>query len=775
MKIWKSLFILTLSATAVFCSESIKVGTFQQEVRTYFLVNDGLPANEVNAVAVGVADAAYVGTEKGLAVYVNKKWQIVSELAEHSITAIEIQGDKVFVLAKDKSSTLIYELMGKKIERQIQLPEKFSCTALLPSEKKLFLGSNSGIYAIELKSQAKPKLVGLEEYAIYQMTLTKSGKIIAATDRGLMKLDTKKKASKAIFPRSGNKSWAPVDVRAAFSDSKGRLWFASPQGVGCLDENWSLFTGTEGLPYDDFTAAAAGENGVVWFGTTKGAIRYDGSHWAYRQGKRWVADDHITDIAVNKNGDAWIATKKGLSLIERRAMTLAEKAKFYEDEIDRYHRRTPYEYVLEVGLPEAGVKKNVRKHDSDNDGLWTSMYGAGECFAYGATKDPLAKKRATKAFKAMEFLRKVTENAKHSPPKGFVARTILPTDGHNPNEGRIERDRENQKNRDKLWKVYEPRWPTSKDGKWYWKTDTSSDELDGHYFLYALYFDLVAKTEEEKAAVREQVKALTDHLIDHDFQLVDHDGKPTRWSRFSPKEVNFSKYWFVERGLNSLSMLSYLAIAEHVTGDAKYGKIKKDLIENHSYNQNLMRQKYHHGVGTGNQSDDEMAFMAYYHLLKYEKNPEWLSIYAMSLWDSWKIEEPEMNPFFNFIIAAVNPGLTYTDAYGTHAMDPSDGWLEDAIFTLKRIPLDRVNWRHDNSQRIDLVTLHPSNEGFDENSFVGKAYRSNGKVIPVDESYYNHYNHDVWRVQSGGNGHGLGDGTIFLLPYYMGLYHGFIK
>ncbi|MCJ7638688.1 MAG: hypothetical protein MUO70_02185, partial [Euryarchaeota archaeon] len=33
--------------------------------------------------------------------------------------------------------------------------------------------------------------------------------------------------------------------------------------------------------------------------------------------------------------------------------------------------------------------------DSDNDGLWTSMYGAGECFAYAATKDPKAKERAT--------------------------------------------------------------------------------------------------------------------------------------------------------------------------------------------------------------------------------------------------------------------------------------------------------------------------------------------------------------------------------------------
>ena len=47
--------------------------------------------------------------------------------------------------------------------------------------------------------------------------------------------------------------------------------------------------------------------------------------------------------------------------------------------------------------------------DSDNDGLWTGMYGAGECFAYASTKDPAAKHRATKAFEALRFLSLVTQ------------------------------------------------------------------------------------------------------------------------------------------------------------------------------------------------------------------------------------------------------------------------------------------------------------------------------------------------------------------------------
>jgi hypothetical protein len=56
-----------------------------------------------------------------------------------------------------------------------------------------------------------------------------------------------------------------------------------------------------------------------------------------------------------------------------------------------------------------------------------------------------------------------------------------------------------------------------------------------------------------------------------------------------------------------------------------------------------------------------------------------------------------------------------------------------------------------------------------------RGYRVNGKVLPVDERHFNHWNTDPWDLDYGGNGHELADGAVFLLPYYMGLYHGFIK
>lgn len=570
------------------------------------------------------------------------------------------------------------------------------------------------------------------------------------------------------FPRSGARSWAPVDVRGVAYDTRGRLWFASPQGAGVLDgSTWTLYTGADGLPYDDFTCVAAGEDGVVWFGTHLGAIRFDGHSWEYRAGPRWLPNDDVRAIAVDSHGTAWIATAGGLAQIKRTPMTLAAKALIFEAEIDKRHRRTPYQYVHPVVLQRPGDTASFTQVDSDNDGLWTAMYGAGECFACGAGIET-ACSRARQAFKALEFLRLVTQGGPHPAPRGFVARSILPTSGPDPNlHDSPARDRAKQLT-DHRWKLITPRWPRDASGQWYWKSDTSSDELDGHYFFYGLYYDLAAKTEEDRQAVRTQVRELTDHLIGHGFTLVDHDGHPTRWGYFNPAELNLNRDWWEERGLNSLSMLAYLKVAHHITGDERYARAAHSLIQSHGYAANAMIAKSHLGPGGGNQSDDEMIFMNYFSLLRYETGPDLRQKYLLGFYRHWQNEAPEMNPLFNFLYAAVARNASFESAFGREDLSISGAWLEDSLATLRSIPLDRVGWPFRNSHRKDLSPLA---------HFLGagRAVRVNGKVIPADERYFSHWNHDPYQLDRSSDGLELGDGAVFLLPYYAGLYYGFFK
>ena len=610
------------------------------------------------------------------------------------------------------------------------------------------------------------------------LSMSETGAMLAAGRDGLYERRKGGKWIKLEVKDGLGRRWGGDDVRAAIYDSQGRLWFGVLAGLACreADGQWRFYEGADGLPYNEFTCAAAGNDGSIWLGTSKGVIRLNAGRWHYRQGKRWLLDDEVHSIAIDGSGTAWIGTKGGVSKIEFRAMTLGQKAEIYEEEIDRLIKRTPYGYLAPVRLKAPGDRSDSIKGDNDNDGLWTSMYGAGQCFAFAATGKIEARDRARQAFEALRFLQRVTQGGEPSPPNGYVARSIRSTDLPDPNIGRVERDRVKRATDDRLWKVYEPRWPKSEDGRWYWKSDTSSDELDGHYFFYGLYYDLVAGTDAEKEEVRAVVRALTNHLIENDFNLTDHDGKPTRWGFFGPRSMNHDENWQVERGLNSLSLLSYLTVAEHVTGDAVYSETLRELRDVHAYDANAMVPKIQRGIGSGNQSDDEMAFMGFYDLLRYSKDQHFRGRLLKAFYPYWTLEQPELNPFFNFVYAACGRGKEVGDPWGVHSVEPWTGWLDESIGSLRAFSLDRANWAHSNSHRLDLIRL-PRQQSIDPFSLStrDRGVRVNGKALPVDERHFNHWNTDAFQLDYGGDGSVLACGTVFLLPYYMGLYHGFIE
>lgn len=766
----------------------LRIKSFKQQRAAFYDTADGLPSAEVNAVAgtdeaepnSGVQYARYALTLTGVASFDGERWNKIEGLPETGITHIAAHKNRLYAVAPDG----VHSVAPDEDTIRMPLPEAVKVTCIEPSEHHIWLGAEDGLYLwsgeaflpVEDLNTLLTEGSRIASIEVRKGAEANDGIAIAATG-GLFLHEMG--SWRRLFPQEGARSWKAVDLRGIAWDSAGGLWFASPQGIGCLsrDGHWDLSTTEDGLPYDDFTGLASAQTGErsVWFATAKGAIRFDGKTWEYRQGLCWLPDDHIRGLCPDPDGGAWFATSKGVGRIARTPMTLAEKAKFYEDEIDKYHRRTEYEYVVEARLKKAGDKSEWKLHDTDNDGLWTSMYGAGECFAYGATKDPAAKQRAKKAFEALRFLQLVTQGGEPPALPGFVARTVLPTDGPNPNELSYysrEHDERIRESSDAMWKIITPRWPTSADGKWYWKCDTSSDELDGHFFFYGRYYDLVADTDEERQRVRDVIGAIADHLVEHDFSLVDWDGQHTRWAVFGPEQLNRNPAWMGERGLNSLSILSYLATTYHITGDEKYRDAFESLVHDHGYAMNIMTPKIPLAVGGGNQSDDEMAFMSFYNLILYSPDPKVAEMARYSFHQYWAAEKPELNSFFNFAYAAVGVNATFVDQYQTIDISPHGTWLEESVDTLMRFPLDRFNWAHENSHRKDILPLPMHLR--ERNTARGKGYRRDGYVLPVDERYFTYWNTDPWELDYRGSGHELGNGGVFLLPYYMGLYHGFI-
>ncbi|MCW3055632.1 MAG: hypothetical protein JWN14_4802, partial [Chthonomonadales bacterium] len=454
-------------------------------------------------------------------------------------------------------------------------------------------------------------------------------------------------------------------------------------------------------------------------------IRFQEGQWSTYAGQRWLPDNHVTGLQVAENGDCWIRTRTGIARIACVPMTLPQKAAHYEQITAARHNRGGY--VTDCRLTRPGDLTSFLYEASDNDGLWTSLYICAESYRFAVTGDTEARELAARSLHALLDLVRVTGIP------GFPARTLI----------RVQ-ERVLQSDPGPNW------YPSPIEPDILFKNDTSSDELDGHYLAWYVYSDLVAD-EAERAAIAATCRAVTNHLLDHHYTLVGPTGKRTTWGVWSPEVLNDDPKWIGERGLNSLAILSHLKVAIHLCGDARFEEAYQSLIVQHGYALNTVRQKTLPPFAENNHSDDELAACVYYPLLMLEKDPALRRLYLHSLERTQAILRPEKSPFYNFLYGALAPGRPCD-------VDTAVQWLQEA-------PWDLRHWSVHNSHRAD-IRHDPEPGRFGEKQAL--------HVLSPRERRAAKWNHNPYALDGGGDGMGEEDGTFWLLPYWMGRYHGLI-
>ncbi|MFO0949504.1 MAG: hypothetical protein U1D30_26920 [Planctomycetota bacterium] len=492
------------------------------------------------------------------------------------------------------------------------------------------------------------------------------------------------------------------------------------------------------LPFAELTAGVRLPNRDLWVGSPRGLMYLEkgAPRWRLFHSRRWLPDDHVQAISVNAEGEVFVKTPSGVGKIYQRTITCDQKMAEINDVLQKQHVREGL--IASTNLKSAGDLMNAAVQSSnDNDGLWTSLYIAAEAFRYAVTGDLQAKKNARRSLDALMFLEKVTEIP------GFAARSIIPY-AEDP-------------------KRHDGQWHPSSDKKWWWKGDTSSDEVVGHYFAYSIYYN-VAADEAERAEIRPYVERITDHIIANGFNYVGPSGKPTTWGVWAPDKLNGDLRRVGDRGLNSLQLLSFLKVAEHIVGKPVYAEKSKELIEKHAYHINTVEQKKNWPPGFVNHSDDELAFLAYYPLLIHEKDPELRKIYLASIRRSWMIERPERSPLFNYIYGAALQASHWTEPSRRpdgRMVQPHEYDAEECVEWFRDVPLDLVCWTINNSSRQD-VTVQGTNRF--------RKLKSQS-VLPISERHVMRWNGDPYTLDGGSDGRQRDDGTFILLPYWMGRYH----
>ena len=231
----------------------------------------------------------------------------------------------------------------------------------------------------------------------------------------------------------------------------------------------------------------------------------------------------------------------------------------------------------------------------------------------------------------------------------------------------------------------------------------------------------------------------------------------------APEKLNRELEWIGDRGLNSLELLSHLKVADHITGESRYRNSAGELIERHGYAINTVWQK-HIWPPVVNHSDDQLAFLCYYPLLRYERDPALRRIYLASLERSWRIERPEESPLFNFIYAACHQANDWPDTVKRPIearVDPKTYDRDLCLAWFRDVPADLIDWTVKNSDRQDLGEVQ-----------VSRHRRAcSSRVLNVAERPLMRWNGDPYELDGGSDGRTRDDGTFILLPYWMGRYH----
>ena len=638
-----------------------RIGKFPQLTRDVFTTENGLCSDNVKIVCFDKKGVLYAGTDAG-----------ISKLSGDTFAEVKTGYDNpdISVIYFDKDNNMLLgigkELLIFKGKKKIS-SLSFSSDVVDITEAEdgaLWILTKTVLYKKYNNSVGFDFTIGVPGKGSC-LTPYKNGRVYVGTsDNGLYSLVGKRWHWCEL--KAETTGIASNNVTCLFTDSIGNIWVGTDKGMCVHDDNnyWLGSDTIPSLPSANINGIVSADNGDKYFATETGVIHQHNGRLSYYGYKRWIPSPNAQDIALSPDGTICIATDKGLSVFRTRMMSLEEKAVELRNITEKYNVKKDG-YVLQRNLEHEGVVSLNEGYvaSTDNDGHRTGLYTAALCFEYACTKNEEVRLMAKRSLHAMIKLIDITGI------EGFAARAIRYSDEKDYGTG------------------VRHEWHVTKDRDGHeleWLGETSSDEMVGHFYCYANYYDLAAD-DEDKKLIRKTVTKILNHIINNNFRLVDTDGIPTTWANWNPDLLNNDQKWMYEKGTNSLQMLTFLKIGYHITGDEKYEKIFRYLADDKHYAMNLMQYRILDGHLC--HIDDNHDFLMISLLMKYTDDPQLKALFSMGLTYHWNDEKVERNAFYNFVYGAATGEMFDADS---------------AIDELVDYPMDQVAWSLYNSYRPDL-------------------------------------------------------------------------
>ncbi len=293
-------------------SEGRGVAKISEDTFKIYTVADGLSSNIVNAIMFHEGKI-YAGTEKGLAIYHNKKWIIDNKLGQIKINYIVAGKNRNLWFASGVGLVRMshlnkYEYLSEKDG----LPSRQISSIAFDDENNIWLTTKRGGLA-QLKLSSFKNITpanGLSYKGINVIEEGKNGKFYVGSDNG--DIDLIKDGIIKKLPML--KKLKSISVKDIFADDDRTLWIATYDGVIKKRKSEEKYFGIEqGLVSLKTRRILKDSKGVIWVGSRNGGINkiYSDDRVESITVKDGLGSDFVLSVDETPDGRIVVGTANG--------------------------------------------------------------------------------------------------------------------------------------------------------------------------------------------------------------------------------------------------------------------------------------------------------------------------------------------------------------------------------------------------------------------------------------------------------------------------------
>ena len=325
--------------------------------RETWTTRQGLPHNQVNAIAQTPDGYLWFGTWEGLARYNGLEFHVFDRgntpaLKDNGVRSVRASEDGALVIGTSRGGVTVKrgdswrtwmvkdglaqeEVMDALLDRKGRLwvatensgidmvdgsrvvhhgtgsglPNNVTYGLLLDRDDSVWAATAGGLVRfVDGRMTVAGRDSGLPDAPVFRIIQDASGTLFVGTERGVYRREGDRFALVSpLLPNDGVPSLA--------QDLAGNLWVGTVNNglLRLAKSGVEKFTSLRGLPNNRVAALLADREGSLWVGTNAGLLRLSDAPFSTMNGDQGLSDDYVRALTQSRDGSLWIGTSRGLN------------------------------------------------------------------------------------------------------------------------------------------------------------------------------------------------------------------------------------------------------------------------------------------------------------------------------------------------------------------------------------------------------------------------------------------------------------------------------